>query len=95
MSAPIETKVTAATVGAVLSSLGVWALQTFVFHGDLPLPVSVAVQTLVPGAVAFVSGYLARHTPRPDLAAGPRRHALDGEPSDIPVSEFRRPPDTP
>lgn len=77
MSAPIEYKVSAATVGAALASLGMWALQTFVFHGDLPLPVSVAVQVLVPGMVAFFSGYWTKHTPRPDLAVDPVDTAAD------------------
>lgn len=71
MSAPIEYKVSAATIGAVLSSLGVWALQKYVFHDDLPLPVSAAVQTLVPAVITFIAGYVAKHTPRPDLQVDP------------------------
>lgn len=82
MSAPIEVKVSAATVGAVLSSLGVWALQTYVFRGDLPLPVMAAVQTLVPGVVAFAAGWLSPHTPRPDLQVDPVDvAAADDEPT--------------
>lgn len=77
MSAPVEYKVSAATAGAALASLGMWALQTFVFHGDLPLPVSVAVQTLVPAVVAFAAGWFTKHTPRPDLALDPVDTAAD------------------
>lgn len=61
----IEPKVAAATWGAVLSALLVWVLETYAFHGSLPDPVNAAVQTLIPGIVAFVSGWLAQHVDRP------------------------------
>ena len=101
MSGPIELKVSAATIATALSGLAVWVLQTYVFRGDVPMPVSAAVQVVVPAVVAFLAGYLAKHTPRPDLAvqddeaAGPEnvtgRHVLDGEATDIPVSQFDPP----
>lgn len=70
-SGPIELKVTSATIATALSGLTVWALRTYVFHDDLPLPVSAAVQILVPAVVAFVAGWVTRHTPRPDLKVDP------------------------
>jgi hypothetical protein len=86
MSGPIEVKVSAATIATAASGLVVWALQTYAFHGDMPLPVSGFVQTVVPALVAFAAGYMARHTPRPDVQADPAdiavaeagAHALDG-----------------
>jgi hypothetical protein len=105
MAGPIETKVTAATIGAAVSGLGLWALQTYVFKGELPLPVTAAVQTIVPAIVAFIAGWLAQHTPRPDLQARrdtlsepvqyddtPGEHALDGDEGEIPVSRLTPPP---
>lgn len=100
MAGPIETKVTAATIGAAVSGLGLWALQTYVFKGELPLPVTAAVQTIVPAIVTFIAGWLAQHTPRPDLqpATGlenddvPGAHALDGDAGEIPVSRLTPPP---
>lgn len=82
-SGPVETKVSASTAAAAAAGVLVWALQRYVFAGDVPAEVSAAVQVLVPAAFAFVAGLLARHTPRPDLqadtgAAG--AHALDGDP---------------
>lgn len=83
---PIETKVSAATVATALSGVGVWALQRYVFQGDVPVEVSTAVQILVPALFAFLGGWVARHTPRPDLQVDPvdvaaaGAHALDGEP---------------
>ena len=71
MTGPVETKVQAATVASAVSGLGLWALQTYVFHGEVPLPVLAAVQVVVPAVVTFVAGWLAPHTPRPDLSSGP------------------------
>ena len=86
MSGPVEAKVSAATIAAVLAALAVWVLQVYVFRGEVPAPVSAAVQVVVPAVCAFVAGWLARHTPRPDLASlgavyeTPRgRHAVDDE----------------
>ena len=69
MSGPIEVKVSAATIASAVSGLGLWALQTYVFRTDVPLPVVAAVTTVVPAVVTFIAGYLAPHTPRPDLRA--------------------------
>jgi hypothetical protein len=63
-SSRIEPKVTAATAGTVLSAAVVWVLTTYVFRGALPAPVEGVVDVLVPGAVAFVSGWLAKHATR-------------------------------
>ena len=93
-SGPIELKVSAATVAAAVSSLAVWALQTYVFGGDVPAEVSGAMQVIVPAIITFVAGYLTKHTPRPDLTATPDpggRHVLDGGPTDIPVSRLDPP----
>ncbi len=67
MSAPVETKVTASTAGAVGSAFVVWVLGAYVFHDDVPLPVTALVAVIVPGIVTFVAGWLAPHTPRRDL----------------------------
>ncbi len=70
---PVETKVTAATTAAVLSSLVVWALDEYAFPADtVPGVVEAAVVLLVTGAVTFLAGYMAKHTRRPDLPAAER-----------------------
>lgn len=64
-SAPIETKVTAATAGSIISAFIVYLLGEFVFKGsDVPTVVIALVQLLIVGVVTFASGYLAKHTPR-------------------------------
>jgi hypothetical protein len=76
MQGSVERKVTAATggagVGAAVGALAVWAVDAYVHtpgtEGDLPGPVGTAVMVLVAAGVAFVSGYVAKHTRRPDLA---------------------------
>ena len=70
MSGPIEVKVSAATIASAVSGLGLWALQQYVFHGDVPLPVVAAVMTIVPAVITFAAGYMAPHTNRPDLRVG-------------------------
>ncbi len=66
-SAPIESKVTAASAGAAVSGLILWALAHWVFDGDNPPEVVVFVTTLlVPAVVTFVAGYASPHTPRAD-----------------------------
>ncbi|MFD5297228.1 holin [Streptomyces mutabilis] len=69
MAAPVEKKVTAATAGTYVASTGVLAgLEAIEDHAQLVsfLPPALApfVLALVPAAIAFVSGYRARHTPR-------------------------------
>ncbi len=61
----VEAKVKAATAGAVLSALGVWALDEYVFTtASVPVPVEAAVALAVTGLVTFAAGWLARHTAR-------------------------------
>jgi hypothetical protein len=64
---PVESKVKVAAVASAVASVAVWALQRYVFKGDVPVEVSTAVQLVVPALFAFIGGLLARHTPRPDL----------------------------
>ncbi|MEU4781869.1 hypothetical protein [Micromonospora sp. NPDC023633] len=73
---PIETKVKAATVGgagsaAVITPAALWLIDELWFNGtaapDVPLPLVGLVGLVVTGVCAFVGGYLARHTARPDL----------------------------
>lgn len=72
-TAPIESKVKAATAGAIVSAAAVWALDEYVFTADtLPGPVEALVVLAVTGLVTFVSGWAARHTPRPDLPSAQR-----------------------
>jgi hypothetical protein len=71
MDRPIESKVTAATVATAVTGLVLWVLGKLVFRGDVPEPVAGAVLTVVPAIAAFVAGWWARHTPRPDLATKP------------------------
>lgn len=72
--APVEKKVTWATVGAYLGGLALMAIVNAVSSdpglvGALPDALEMFVVPLVPTVVAFVSGWVARHTPRPDLPA--------------------------
>jgi hypothetical protein len=64
-TAPVETKVVAASTSAALATFVVAWLGAAVFGGD---PVPSAVVGLVNGAVAaaaaFAAGWLAKHTPR-------------------------------
>jgi uncharacterized membrane-anchored protein len=68
-SGPVETKVSAATVAAVVSAFVLWVLRTFVFKGDVPPEVEALVTVAVVGACTFAAGWFARHTPRTDLDA--------------------------
>jgi hypothetical protein len=66
---PVEKKVTAATVGTFASSAVVAVLNAWVADatllGSLPGWLQMLVIALGPTGVTFVSGYLAKHTPRP------------------------------
>jgi hypothetical protein len=69
MAASVEKKVTAATAGTYVASTGLLAaLEAVQDHTELVgwMPVGLApfVLALVPAAIAFVSGWSARHTPR-------------------------------
>lgn len=63
--APVETKVTAATVASALTGLVLWLLGRYVF-GDEAIPDAVVaiIAIGVPGIVTFAAGWLAPHTPR-------------------------------
>lgn len=74
-NAPVEAKVKAASSGAGISGaltvVVMYGLTMIPFIRDMPTEVMLAMLAIVAGAitygVSFVSGYLARHTPRPDL----------------------------
>lgn len=71
----VEAKVKAGTagagIGAAAGAAAVWAVDTYLWtpgvEGDLPAPVAGLVLAAAAAAAAYVSGWLARHTPRPDL----------------------------
>lgn len=73
-SSKVETKVTVATIGAYLAGVVVLALVN-AFTGDenalllasLPDAVEPFLLPVVPAVVSFISGWAAKHTPRPDL----------------------------
>lgn len=62
-----ERKVTTSTVAAAVAGLVIWLLGKYVFKGAVPDPVVLAVNVLMPGILAFLAGYVTRHTHRPDL----------------------------
>lgn len=69
-SAPVETKVTAATITAAVVPFVLWLLAEYAFPDDeVPAPVTGVVVLLVTGLATFFAGYSARHTPRTDPAA--------------------------
>lgn len=76
-SAPVETKVKAAAIGAgtgaVLAEFVCWLLDDYIITphvtGDLPTPVSAAVLVAVTAGLAWLAGYRARHSPRPTAAS--------------------------
>jgi hypothetical protein len=66
---PVEAKVKASTAAATATTFVLWLLGTYVFRsGSVPEFVVSFVESLVAalvsGVVTFVSGWLARHTPR-------------------------------
>jgi hypothetical protein len=72
----IEPKVKAATGGAgaggVIAGFIIWLLDELFWEGagdpEVPLPVVLLVTLVVPAAIAFASGYYARHVNRLPLA---------------------------
>jgi hypothetical protein len=68
VAVPVETKVKASTAAAAASGLALWALGRYVFKGDVPDVVASWVYVIIPAALAFGAGYLARHTSRPVAA---------------------------
>lgn len=67
----VETKVQAATGAAAVSGLALWALGHWVFKTGVPDVVASWIYVLVPAAITFAAGYLAKHTPRPGPAPAP------------------------
>jgi hypothetical protein len=65
VAGPVETKVQASTAAAAVSGLALWTLGHYVFKTGVPDVVASWVYVLVPAAVTFTAGYLARHTSRP------------------------------
>lgn len=69
----VEAKVKAgsagAGIGAAAGMVAVWAVDSYLWtpgvEGDLPAPVAGLVLAVGAAASAYVSGWLARHTPRP------------------------------
>ncbi|MFB4294779.1 hypothetical protein ACBI99_44620 [Nonomuraea sp. ATR24] len=73
----VEAKVKASTVGAYLGLLAILApLQAVNGNLDLieflPDWLETLAIPLLPGLVTYVSGYVAKHEPRPDLPIGQR-----------------------
>lgn len=72
-NAPVEAKVVASTAAAFV----VGALAAFLNYevgdsqlmGSLPAWGQLAVTTVVPPVATFLSGWSAKHTPRPDTGA--------------------------
>ena len=62
---PVELKVKTSTAAAAVSGLALWMLGHYVFKTGVPDVVASWIYVLVPGALAFGAGYLARHTSRP------------------------------
>lgn len=60
----VERKVKAASTTAALVGIATTELSLYVFHGAVPDWVTGAVGGIVTGALTFVAGWLAKHTPR-------------------------------
>ena len=63
---PIETKVKSAAGWAAATGFAVWILETYVFHGVVPIPVQGVLDIIIPGLGALIGGYFAKHTFRND-----------------------------
>lgn len=68
-AAPVETKVTAASAGAYVGSTGLLAALVTVQDNArlvewMPDGVTPFVLALIPAAITFVGGWVAKHTPR-------------------------------
>lgn len=72
---PVEAKVVSAAIGggsatAALTSFLVYVLGETVYAGQaVPAPVVGMVTIIIAWAAVYVTGFLAPHTPRPDLPA--------------------------
>jgi hypothetical protein len=71
VAVPVEQKVKASTGAAALSGIALWALSRYVFRGTVPDVAASWVDAIIPAAITFTAGYLARHTPRPAAPAAP------------------------
>lgn len=80
MQRPVETKVTSATLGAALGGTLLWLIDATVLTpnvlGDVPDPVGNLIMIVGAGLGAWIAGYAAKHTHRPDLSdhAGEQTH---------------------
>jgi hypothetical protein len=83
---PVENKVKASTAAAAVSGIVLWIIGRYAFkNGAVPDVVASWVYVLVPAAVTFAAGYLAKHTNRPAVpvpAAG--RPLPPGYPESVP-----------
>lgn len=66
--APVETKVKASSAAGAVAGLVLFALGRYVFKGAVPDVVASWTYAIVPAALTFGAGYLAKHTPRPVTA---------------------------
>ncbi len=64
MSNKIETKVTAATAAAAVTSFVLWLLEIYLFKGAVPVPVQGVVALVIPLMVTLAAGWFAPHTSR-------------------------------
>lgn len=60
----VETKVKAASTAAAITGLLLSLLGQYVLKGAVPVWGQAAIDTVVTGGLAFVTGWLAKHTPR-------------------------------
>lgn len=71
----VEGKVKAASTTAALVGIATTELGLYVFHGAVPDWATGAIGGVVTGALSFLAGWLAKHTPRtpaaPPTAAPP------------------------
>jgi hypothetical protein len=67
----IESKVQAGSLSAAVAGVALYALQTWVFKGNMPQGVESLVYLAVPAILAGAAGYFAPHTHRPDLTPQP------------------------
>lgn len=65
--ARVERKVQASAAAAAVSGVALWVLGRYVFKTGVPDVVASWVYVIVPGALTFAAGYLARHTNRPAM----------------------------
>lgn len=96
MAGPVERKVQASAGAAAVSGLALWALGHYVFKAGVPDVVASWIYVLVPGALTFGAGYLAKHTARPDIPQARRGTYVQPEvglpPGYVPPSAALAPP---